>query len=46
MPDVPTLGELGIKPESTFAVIRGFVAPNGTPKEVADFYGELLAKVW
>jgi putative tricarboxylic transport membrane protein len=45
MPDVPTLGELGIKPESTFAVIRGFVAPNGTPKEVADFYGALPAKV-
>jgi putative tricarboxylic transport membrane protein len=43
--NVPTLGELGIKPESTFAVIRGFVAPNGAPKDVVDFYGELLGKV-
>jgi putative tricarboxylic transport membrane protein len=45
MPDVPSLDELGIKPEATFAVIRGFVAPAGIPQEAADYYAALLAKV-
>lgn len=45
VPDVPTLDELGIKMSAHFAVIRGFVAPPETPKEVVDYYAEILGKV-
>jgi len=45
VPDVPTLDELGIKMNAHFAVIRGFVAPPETPKEVVDYYAGILGKV-
>jgi tripartite-type tricarboxylate transporter receptor subunit TctC len=43
LPGVPTLESLGIK--SYMTVTRGFVAPKGTPKEVADVLSAAIKKV-
>jgi putative tricarboxylic transport membrane protein len=45
LPDVPTLSELGIKLDNTFAVIRGFVASGEVPKEAVTYYADLLGRV-
>ena len=45
LPNVPTLSELGIKLDNTFAVIRGFVASGEVPKEAVDYYADLLGRV-
>ncbi|MGH6791772.1 MAG: Bug family tripartite tricarboxylate transporter substrate binding protein [Kiloniellales bacterium] len=45
LPDVPTLEDLGVRMSAHFAVIRGFVAPPETPKEVVDYYATMLDNV-
>lgn len=45
LPDVPTLKEAGIKTGPTYSVIRGFVAPPKTPKNVVRAYYNVLKKV-
>ncbi|MCR5813562.1 MAG: tripartite tricarboxylate transporter substrate binding protein [Desulfovibrio sp.] len=42
-PDVPTLGELGYYKE-WYGSARAIVAPQGTPKEIIDFYEEAFKK--
>jgi putative tricarboxylic transport membrane protein len=45
LPNVPSLGELGVDIGATFAVIRGFVAPPETRDDVAEYYSQVLDKV-
>ena len=43
LPDIPTLPSVGIN--ATMTVIRGYVAPKGTPPEVADVLISAIKKV-
>lgn len=43
LPDIPTLPSVGI--DATMTVIRGYVAPKGTPTEVADVLTAAIKKV-
>ena len=40
LPDLPTLKELGV--DMSFSIKRGVVAPKGTPKDVIDYWAEIL----
>lgn len=42
LPNLPTLKEQGV--DMTFSLIRGVVAPKGTPKDVIDHWAGLLKK--
>ena len=42
LPNLPTLKEQGV--DMTFSLIRGVVAPKGTPKEVINHWAQLLKK--
>ncbi|MCX7780417.1 MAG: tripartite tricarboxylate transporter substrate binding protein [Negativicutes bacterium] len=44
MPDVPTLREQGIN-FHTWGSVKGVAAPKGTPKEIVDYYADVLKKV-
>lgn len=44
LPDVPTLKEQGIN-FSTWGSPKGVAAPKGTPKEIVDYYSDLLKKI-
>jgi len=42
LPNLPTLKELGV--DMSFSIKRGIVAPKGTPKDVIDYWANLLKK--
>jgi tripartite-type tricarboxylate transporter receptor subunit TctC len=42
LPDLPTLKELGV--DMSFSIKRGVVAPKGTPKDVINYWAEVLKK--
>lgn len=44
LPDVPTMGELGIK-EMEFASWAGLLAPKGTPREIVQMLSEQVQKI-
>lgn len=44
LPDVPTLKEQGIN-FHTWGSVKGVAAPKGTPKEIVDYYADVLKKV-
>lgn len=44
LPNVPTLREQGIN-FHTWGSVKGVAAPKGTPKEIVDYYADVLKKV-
>lgn len=44
LPDVPTLKEQGIN-FHTWGSVKGVAAPKGTPKEIVDYYADVLKKI-
>lgn len=44
LPDVPTLKEQGVN-FSTWGSPKGVAAPKGTPKEIVDYYSDVLKKI-
>ncbi|MEM7635879.1 MAG: tripartite tricarboxylate transporter substrate binding protein [Pseudomonadota bacterium] len=42
LPDLPTLKELGV--DMTYSLDRGIVAPKGTPKEVIEYWADVVKK--
>ena len=42
LPDLPTMKEQGVDLE--YALVRGIVAPKGTPKEVVDMWAGIFQK--
>ncbi|MDF2501952.1 MAG: hypothetical protein K0Q77_2666 [Anaerosporomusa subterranea] len=44
LPNVPTLKEQGIN-FHTWGSVKGIAAPKGTPKEIVDYYADVLKKI-